>query len=249
MEKGHLDVWLELYVNGGHSSTPFAHTGIGIASEIIHKIESHPYTPQLIKDSPTHKHMVCQAKYSPKAAPTITKLVKQGKLTALAKELVKTDRATQYRVQTSQAVDLVTGGVKINAMPEYVKVGINHRIAPHDSISDVKAHILKQIKPSVKRYGLAVRAFEGEEGISETTGQRCPDMDIADVKTRMEYSGTIILSSSQASPVAPITPTTGPIWDVFSGTIRHSFAFDGGKVVPVGEIMPGNTDANHYQST
>ncbi|OTB02526.1 hypothetical protein M426DRAFT_322621 [Hypoxylon sp. CI-4A] len=240
MEKGHVDIWLELYVNGGHSSAPYPHTGIGIISEFVNQLESNPWKPKLIEGSPIYNHFVCQAKYSPDAAPNITKLLNKGDLDTLTEELATIDRPTQYRIQTSQAVDYLHAGVKINAMPEYVKLGVNHRIAPQDSISAVKANILKQIKPIVKKFGLSVSAFKGED--------HNPEFDLEDVEPMYEtdYNGTLVLTSSQATLVAPVSPTSGPIWDIFSGTIQHSFAFDGGKVVPVGELMTGNTDTRHY---
>ncbi|ORY57510.1 peptidase family M20/M25/M40 [Pseudomassariella vexata] len=242
MEKGHVDIWLDLSVNGGHSSTPFPHTGIGIMSEIVVKIESNPYEPKLIKGSPIYNHLVCQARYSPESAPQITKLINKGDLEALAEELVTIDRATQYRLQTSQAVDYFNGGVKINAMPEKIRIGINHRIAPQNSIPEIKSKILDEIKPIVKKYGLTVQAFQGEE--------QNPEFDAEEFKPAYEvdYNGTLVLTSSQRTLVAPISPTSGQVWDIFSGTIQHSFAFPDGKVVPVGELMTGNTDTRHYLS-
>lgn len=116
MEKGHVDIWFTLHIQGGHSSVPFPHTGIGLISEMVVALESHPYTPKLIKDSPIYNHYVCQARYSPKAEPKVTKLLEKGELKELAKELASQDRSTNYRLQTSQAVDYIGGGQKINAM-------------------------------------------------------------------------------------------------------------------------------------
>lgn len=247
MEKGHVDIWLELSVNGGHSSAPFPHTGIGIMAEFVNQLESNPWKPKLIKGSPIYNHFVCQARYSPDAAPNITKLINKGDLETLTEELATLDRPTQYRIQTSQAVDYFFGGVKINAMPEYIKIGVNHRIAPQDSIPAVKANILKQIKPIVKKFGLSVSAFKGENNNPEIELDESLDGDV-DAMYEVEYNGSLVLTSSQTTKVAPISPASGPVWDVFSGTIQHSFAFDGGKVIPVGELMTGNTDTRHYLS-
>ncbi|KAI1107611.1 carboxypeptidase S [Jackrogersella minutella] len=246
MEKGHIDIWLELHVNGGHSSTPFPHTGIGIIAEFINQLETNPWEPKLIKGSPIYNHFVCQARYSPDAAPKITKLINKGDLGALTEELATIDRATQYRIQTSQAVDFIAGGVKINAMPEYIKIGVNHRIAPQDSIPAVKANILKQLKPIVKKFGLSVNAFKGEDNNPDIELDEGTKDGVVDPMYEVDYNGTLILTSSQGTLVAPISPTSGPIWDVFSGTIQHSFAFEGGKIVPAGELMTGNTDTRHY---
>lgn len=234
-------------MNGGHSSIPFPHTGIGIVSDIVNQLESNPWEPKLVQGSPIHNHLVCQAKYSPDASPKITDLINSGDIEALTQELVSIDRPTQYRIQTSQSADYFQGGVKINAMPEYIKLGVNHRVAPHNSIPDVKANIIKQIKPFANKFGLTVKAFEGEDHNPEDIGLLLDNIDVAPMY-EVDYNGTLVLSSTQVTLNAPVSPTSGPVWDLFSGTIQHSFAFDGGRVVPVGELMTGNTDTRHYLS-
>lgn len=256
MEKGHVDIWFTLHVQGGHSSTPFPHTGIGIMSEMVVALESNPYVPELIKNSPIYNHYVCQARYSPKAEPKVTQLLKDGDLKTLAKELASQDRSTNYRLQTSQAVDYIGGGQKINAMPEKITLGVNYRVAPQDSIGKVMHNVVSHIEPIVKKYGVKVKAFEadpeyaeyvsGEEksdGLQMMTEQDGIIAPLYDV----DYNATLVLSATQKTQPAPISPSVDDaVWDVFSGTIQHSFAFEGGKVVPVGELMTGNTDTRHY---
>lgn len=207
-------------------------------SEIVVRLEENPYKPKLIKDSPIYNHFACQAKYSPDAAPKITSLILEGDLDALAEELASIDRATQYRIQTSQAVDFFNGGVKINAMPEKIRIGVNHRIAPHNTAAEVKRNILDLIKPIADKYSLDVDAYKGDADFQELR----PTYEV-------EYNGTLTITTNQATGNAPISPTSGAVWDIFSGTIQHSFAFPGGAVVPVGELMTGNTDTRCYLST
>lgn len=109
MEKGHVDVMYELHVQGGHSSMPFPHTGIGIVAEIVSTLEAHPYSPKLTSGSPVHNHLVCRARYSPADDPELTHLVVKGDLAELAKRLATADLATNFRLQTSQSVDLISG--------------------------------------------------------------------------------------------------------------------------------------------
>src|SRR3569833_199215 len=109
MEKGHIDIWYELHVQGGHSSIPFPHPGIGIISEIVTKQESNPYEARMKRGSPIHNHYVCQARYSPDAEPRVTKLVRSGDLRGIADELAAVDRWTNFRLQTSQSVDIIQG--------------------------------------------------------------------------------------------------------------------------------------------
>lgn len=253
MEKGHVDIWFTLHVQGGHSSTPFPHTGIGIMSEMVVALESNPYTPQLIKNSPIYNHYVCQARYSPHAEPKVTKLLEEGDLEALASELASQDRATNFRLQTSQAVDYVGGGQKINAMPEVITLGVNYRVAPQDSIGKIMHNIVKYTKPIANKYGIKVKPFEADdEYLSYANGPSQLEESSVAMDSEVEplyevdYNATLVLTASQKTTTAPVSPSDDDVWGVFSGTIQHSFAFDEGKVVPVGELMTGNTDTRHY---
>ncbi|KAH6895880.1 hypothetical protein B0T10DRAFT_479118 [Thelonectria olida] len=245
MEKGHVDIWADLHVAGGHSSIPFPHTGIGIAAELITALEAHPYTPEILKGSPVYDHLVCIARYSPDDAPEITRLLKKDDLAELTSTFVEINSAARYMVQTSQAIDMISGGQKINAMPEVVSLGVNYRVAPQDSILKVQHTLVNNIESVVKKYNITVKAFEGDkdyEAYKSEFASEDSDLTTAEV----DYNAVLVLKAQEKSEVTPIAPTSGPIWDIFSGTIQHAFSFEGGKVVPVGEIMNGNTDTRHY---
>lgn len=250
MEKGHVDIWITLHLTGGHSSIPSPHTGIGIMAEIITALEAHPYEAQLIKDSPVHRHLQCLARYSPDADPQMTKLVRKNDLKGLTKLLVDWKKDAQFMIQTSQAVDMIQGGQKINAMPETISLGVNYRVAPQDSIPKVQHNVVKYIQKVIKKYNLRVKAFGGDDDFDNYNEEAVYLKDVLEEMGHgngVDYNATLILEAREKSKVTPISPTSGPVWDTFSGTIQHSFAFDG-TVVPVGEIMTGNTDTRHYLS-
>jgi len=120
-------------------------------------------------------------------------------------------------------------------------------VALHNSLAEIQETSIRHTRPIAEKYGLTLRAFEKEKteqvsGSAWGDGQR-PPFPQYDV----DYNGTLILTSTQRTFAAPISPTDGPVWDLFSGTIQHTFTFDNGTVVPVGEIMGGNTDTRHYQ--
>lgn len=248
VEKGHVDVWFELHVVGGHSSIPFPHTGIGIVAEIISALEANPYEPELLWDSPVHRHLQCQARYSPDAIPELTDLIRHNDLAGAAVLLAESNRAGQFMIQTSQSVDMITGGQKINAMPESISLGVNYRVAPQDSIPKIQHNIVQHIRDIVAKYGLELRAYEGDEDYEDYLAERAPEELLVSPEWEVDYNGTLVLEAREKSEGTPIAPTAGPVWDAFAGAIRHTFAFEGGVVVPVGEIMTGNTDTRHYLS-
>jgi len=141
-------------------------------------------------------------------------------LDSLAQELVAMDRSTQYRIQTSQAVDYFSGGAKINALPEKIRIGINYRIAPQDTIPQIKRKILTDIEPIVKKYNIIVKAFEDEEMNPSTNITQ--DLSVA---YETDYKATLTLTTTQQTAISPTSSSSNPVWDVFSGTIQHSFGF------------------------
>ena len=247
IEKGHIDVWMELRVLGGHSSAPSPHTGVGIMSEIVTALEAHPYEAKVMKDSAVYNSLVCQARYSPDAWPELTQLLRDNDLDGLAAELVKDNVITQYNIQTSQAVDFIRGGQKINALPEVIRLGVNYRVAPQDSIPEVQHNILRHIGDVLQRYKLGVKAFEGDEDYENYVAAMASE-DRIDAPYDVSYDGTLVLTAEDVFAVTSASPTSGKTWDVVSGTMQHTFAFENGTVVPVGQTMTGNTDTRHYRS-
>ena len=217
-------------------------------AEIITSLEAHPYEPALLDGSPSHRHLQCQARYSPRAQPDITRLVRAGDLAALSELLAREQPIWQYMIQTSQAVDVIQGGQKINAMPELVTLGVNYRVAPQNSIPEVQHNVVRYIRHIADKYGLDLRAYEGDDDYEGYLAESDPEARPVRPTWDVDYNGTLILRAQEKTHGTPVSPTSGPIWDTFSGTIRHSYASEGRTVVPVGEIMTGNTDTRHYLS-
>lgn len=143
-EKGATDVTIAVRSPGGHSSIPHDHTSIGILSELVYLIESTQYPTRLYDENPYFAQLICGAKYSPKFDPQVRKLLDQrlqarntcsAKKDALAIEAAKSGPEIKYLLQTSQAVDLISGGAKVNALPERAQAVVNHRINGSSALS------------------------------------------------------------------------------------------------------------------
>ncbi|KAL4806164.1 hypothetical protein BDV18DRAFT_160233 [Aspergillus unguis] len=246
-EKGSINLYFELHAKGGHSSVPLPHTGIGIISEIVVALESSPYEPVITENSPIHKRLVCQARYSPGTQPKIEELLREEDFDALAVEFANTSPLNRFVVQTSQAVDLIGGGVKINAMPEVVTLAVNYRVAHHQRTVDVQHRAIQVIADVVEKYGLKVDAFKGDKEYQDYIAEVDGSIARNDLKRDVvDYNGTLVVSAPAKSEHAPVSPADDAVWDIFSGTIQHAFAESGKTIVPVGDIMTGNTDTRHY---
>jgi Gly-Xaa carboxypeptidase len=194
-------------------------------------------------------------------------------LRALVKASVNSDRALRkleaelkrdpiYRalMTTTQAIDLVQGGVKVNALPEEAWAVVNHRIAtqrfvfwfnssahnhscyptwalrPTSSVAAVQQRDTDVLEHLAKAFNLSYTAFGSvifpEDGTS---------------------AGTLTLSDAwdDALEPAPVTPTgedSAP-WQLFSGTIKATYdahrGLDGADNIFVAPgIMTGKTGGN-----
>ncbi len=247
-EKGYMDAQLILDISGGHSSRPPAHSGIGVIAEMIVALEQSPYTPVLTKENPLRGFLECQAKYTPgELEPWLRRsLQRDDDGTDIGNKLAD-ERGPQIRfsMQTSQAVDIIKGGDKVNALPETVTAIINYRIAPQDSLKIVKDKITDLLEPIARKHNIKVEGF----GSGKSSEDKTKASDNKDISSSF---GTLYLNSLNDLSPSPISPTDiqNPIWHIFSGTIRQVFedtkTLEGKKVVPVGDIIQGNTDTIQY---
>ncbi|KAK5652242.1 hypothetical protein OQA88_10739 [Cercophora sp. LCS_1] len=231
-EKGYIDVVATVRMPGGHSSIPPDHTSIGVLSEFITLIESEQYRLHLDHQNPYYQQLQCGAAYSPEFPKKLKKLLSKAtsshtckaKRDHLAIEAAKQGPAIKYLMQTSQAADVISGGVKVNALPERVSVTVNHRINIGETSQVVRDRLTNLGGSIAKKYNLTLHAFDDKE----------------------EASSIILTETQHTLEVAPITPADGSVdgpFKVLAGTTR---ALYGEKAVVSPGIMTGNTDTKYY---
>lgn len=135
-EKGYLDVQIEVETPGGHSSVPPPHTSIGILASLIVALESTTHAPTLLRSGTPFAAIQCVTSYGPNIPDTLKQLARRAAeddeaLAQLAQAIGTVSSESAVMLKTTQAVDLVEGGVKVNALPEKAKAIVNHRIAEH----------------------------------------------------------------------------------------------------------------------
>ncbi|KAI0534912.1 peptidase family M20/M25/M40 [Xylaria digitata] len=229
-EKGAIDVEIIVRMPGGHSSIPPAHSGIGVASELITLIEAHPYEPRFYTENPFLGLLECGNAYAPEFPSSLKKHLPwkepscPAKKDKLALEAAKQGDAIKYLFTTSVAVDIISGGVKSNALPERTRVLVDHRVNVGERVSDVEAKFIYLANKVAAKYNLTVQAFNDEP----------------------EIPSSIKLTTVESLEPAPVTPTTVDgvtPFGVLSGTTRALY----GKSILMGPaLMTGNTDTRYY---
>src|SRR5699024_7880743 len=113
---------------------------------------------------PVLNQLQCIAEHSSTVDRTLRKNILKSHFDVDAnKEVLKylsKDPETKYLVTTSQAVDMVQGGTKSNALPEHASVLVNHRIALEESVEMVTDKVLNQVKNVAERFDLGI-VFNG----------------------------------------------------------------------------------------
>ncbi|KDN44742.1 carboxypeptidase S [Tilletiaria anomala UBC 951] len=250
-EKGYLDVKMDVRAPGGHSSMPPDHTAIGIMSKLVEALEAKPHEAKLTPQSPVLTHLICVADAidAGHAASRPTRKQQEGfQLTKKMRKYLRNPRrwpsvamtidATGTRVErfiikTSQAVDVIGGGAKANALPEYVSALVNQRII--EGTEEIMQRMERVLRPVAKRFGLKVDAFGKGSSLQDGAQQ-----------TGVGASGSLTLSVVESSEPTPASPTNTSAFATLAGTIKHVFPGENGRerlVTPV--IMTGNTDSRH----
>ncbi|KAK0188759.1 hypothetical protein F5146DRAFT_933624 [Armillaria mellea] len=209
-EKGYFDAQIEVFTQGGHSSVPPSHTSIGILSLIIVEIEKNAFQPKFLRSGTGFANAQCAATYDPKFTPSLRALARKAltddrALEEFKRALIALNPIVDVMLKTTQAVDLIQGGVKVNALPEKASAVINHRVAEHSSTEEVQQHIIELLVPIAAEYNLSVDAFGKTLDFGGVEGGR---MVLSDA----------FGSALQPSPVSPLD-LKGP-YGMLSGTIK-----------------------------
>ncbi|CCE81875.1 Piso0_002553 [Millerozyma farinosa CBS 7064] len=236
-EKGFLNLAVELTTPGGHSSMPPDHTSIGIVSELGYFLEQDPYGSELSADNPMLKYLQCAAVHSDQVPALSKKAILRAGFDKLARskvlEALTKNPIAKYIVKTTQALDVIRGGEKANALPENVNLIINFRLNIESTLDQVKQKVINYVLTVADKYDLGVTGF-GKE-----------------LKKGDGKSGYFNVTSLHELPAAPVSPTEISAWDELAGTTRYvfeNFVFPGlgYPIISAPVIMPANTDTAQY---
>ncbi|CEP64430.1 Gly-Xaa carboxypeptidase LALA0_S11e03928g [Lachancea lanzarotensis] len=237
-EKGYVDVEIIVHGTGGHSSVPPDHTTIGVAASLITLLESNPFDPTFTAENPFYGFLTCAAEHNSQLPKDWKKAILDAPFDTKQRHklisLVSAERPLRDLLRTSQAVDIVKGGIKANALPEVTSFLVNHRIDINSSVKETLERDLGFVKKIAEEFNYGV-VFEGQEVIPSTN------------------LGYIEVLSQKTLEPAPRSPVSGSkVWDLFAGTIQNVFKNGHFKDEPDTEfyvtesLISGNTDTRYY---
>ncbi|KAF8070006.1 hypothetical protein FPV67DRAFT_1578960 [Lyophyllum atratum] len=243
-EKGYMDVRVEITTPGGHSSVPPRHTGIGILSALLVEYEANPFKVKLTKQDPLYSTFQCvgeHAKELPKdLRETIRRSWSSNKELRKLEKFILDNPVFRSMVGVTQAIDMIQGGVKANALPEMAWALVNHRIAVISSVEEVKAHDTKILEGLAEKFNLTYNAFGSKISKEEKDAPSSGSLTLTDAHG----------NSLEPAPVTPTGKDAAP-YQLLSGTIKTAYnshrQFEGENEIIVSPGMPsGNTDTRYY---
>lgn len=238
-EKGYIDVEVVVRMPGGHSSVPPKHNGIGVMGEVIRLVEANLYEPHLHDENPFLAALQCGARYAPefphKLKKELGKRDSNGldtchKKDKLALEAATLGDATKYLFTTSVAADLISGGAKVNALPERTVLTVNHRVNVGDHPSEVQERMTGIAAIVAEKYNLTLHAFTEE---AETPSS---------ITLQVAGGGGKMLEPAPVTPTEILDSGATP-YSILSGTTRALYGED---TIMAPALMTGNTDTKFY---
>lgn len=246
-EKGYLDLSISIQKKGGHSSIPQDHTAIGIMGSLIVEIENDKFPTYFTEANPTFFQYVCLAESSLDIDATLKHDILNSQIdkgaNSRVREFMNRDRFTSYAIKTTQALDVIQGGVKVNALPEFVELVINSRVALEENITVAFNKFVKDAETIAHQYNTGLSVIHPYSNGTESVVLPATEVGLLTVKP------INILEPS------PVTPVNDPQWEIFAGTVRHvyeelaypdRFADSKESVVVTPGLGTGNTDTKLY---
>ncbi|KAJ7797003.1 hypothetical protein B0H13DRAFT_1674651, partial [Mycena leptocephala] len=228
-EKGSVNIKISVNVPGGHSSIPPPHTAIGILSTLVAAVEAHPPAITLAPGNPFATFAMCLADYGTIDPEVKKALAHERTWPAAAKMIAAWSPGDAARLSTTQAVDIVRGGVKVNALPEEAHAIVNHRVAVDDSINGYVGSVHSQINIS-----LLWTYIDWDLSIQERY--------VALLSPEAAKFNLSVVGTPGGAEASPVTPAEGAAWECILVPTPHLWP----DAIVAPYLSTGGTDTRSY---
>lgn len=238
-EKGLLNANISVHLESGHSSFS-AHdddNSIAVMAALIQRILDNPIPGGIQSYDPFLQAVFCLGQHAGLEQQHVDKIQFLDQdvtfIDALLPVLIDRLPALRPLVDTVQSLTMISGGNKINVLPERTTLSINNRLRLGTSVDKVKIHLEQIVKDHIKDTlasghvrNLTFRGWDDEDG---------PD----------SIKLTAYLGALEPAPVTPFAVNGTTPYGVLQGTIRTVYA-DSNLTLVAPVTMPANTDSRHY---
>jgi Gly-Xaa carboxypeptidase len=114
-------------------------------------------------------------------------------------------------ISTTQSTDIISGGIKVNAIPTSTFAVVNIRINPASNVKEVSDRLSKMVEPIAKMHNLGLASIVHGHQIFQS------------ILNDTETVGKIKLDFHASLEPSPITPTDTATFAKFSSVIRRVF--------------------------
>jgi len=206
-EKGYLSLDLTVETAGGHSSVPPSTSSIGILSEAIHKLETHPM--------PAHVHGPIGEflEYGGGSASFPMRVVFKNMwlFGPVVQHILESAPDTNATLRTTTAPTIFRAGTKDNVMPSRATATVNFRLLPGDTVASVIEHVRSVVNdPRVK---LAPMAGEPPVEASPLSSVDSPNFKlmqrtVAQLFPQAVVAPFVFVAATDSRHYAPLTHDT-----------------------------------------
>jgi carboxypeptidase PM20D1 len=144
-EKGYVNLRLTATGQGGHSSSPPAHTAIGLLGAAIAALEDRPMPPRL-----DAQRGFFEAAGELMTGPQAMAMKRPDLFGAVIERRMSAQPMMNALIRTTAAATIIEGGVKPNVLPQEASAMINFRIMPGDTRESVLDHVRNVVGPGIE---------------------------------------------------------------------------------------------------
>lgn len=149
-EKGHVDVTVTAYADGGHASTPSANDATALLVRVCDRVTSNPPAPRFIPAvDATMKELAARAGGAMKAVFANLWLTRP-----LVAQVLSSGAETGAMVRTTYALTMLEGSPAHNVLPTQATANFNVRVAPFETIDDAVQRIRDAAAEECRASGL-----------------------------------------------------------------------------------------------
>jgi len=153
-EKGYVTLELKVETEGGHSSIPPKHTGVGILSQAITDLENNPFPANMKFSSQFFKSVGPEMPFFQKMIFANMWLTRP-----LVRQTLSGMPEMNASIRTTTAATMFKGSDKENVLPKLAPTVINFRIMPGETVDSVIEYVRKTIdNPQIKITPLGIPA-------------------------------------------------------------------------------------------